>query len=276
MIVLEGLSCSREPPLQGISLSLSPGELPAVVGPSAEERAALVELLAGYRAESAGRFVLDGKPLAPRARRTAVVVLPHRAALTADLSVAEHLRLVGRLRGARLDEAVQDRLLQFARVERASLRPDELDEASRLRLTVGLAVVGRPALVVALDPPPEISALLVELLAPDRAVLLVAPNMHGVELHVSRMVLLQGGRLGADVQAQPERAQQVFVLHVSHGGPVLEARLATQAGVELDRLGEGVYRLRASGAVALAPLIRGLVAAGVALESVRLQAERRA
>ncbi|MBS2029620.1 MAG: ATP-binding cassette domain-containing protein [Deltaproteobacteria bacterium] len=277
MITLDSLSCSRAPTLEGLSLTLGPGELPAIVGAEAEERAALVELLAGYRSESAGSFILDGHEIPARERRNRVVVLPHKAALTPELTVAEHLRLLARLRGARLDGAVQDKLLAFSKIDKASRRPSDLEFDQRLRLTLGLSVVGRPALVIALDPPTDVGELMPELSAPDRALLLVTDKLQGLEAQVTRVHGLQHGRLSDGItSADSEPGERAFVLRVAPGGPPLETVLATQAGVTVDGLGEGLYRLRVLREVAVAPLIRTLVSRGVTLEAVTPMGERTA
>ena len=256
-------------------MTLGPGELPAIVGADEDERAALVELLAGYRTENSGSFILDGQEISAKDRRNVVVVLPHKAALTPELTVAEHLRLLARLRGARLDGAVQDKLLAFSHIDKASRRPADLEFDQRLRLTLGLAVVGRPALVIALDPPTEVGALMPELSAPDRALLLVTEKLTGLESQVTRVHGLQQGRLSDGItSADSEAEARAFVLRVAHGSGALEAALATQAGVTVDKLSEGLYRMRVLREVAMAPLIRTLVLRGVSLEAVTPMGDR--
>lgn len=254
-----------------------PGELPAVVGEDANERAALVELLAGYRTESEGAFLLDGQVLTPRARKGAVVVLPQQPALSPDLSVKEHLRLVARLRGVRADAGTSSALLAFAGIARDADRPDKLDPDQQLRLTIGLAVVGRPALVVALDPPPAVAELLPKLRAPDRALLVVAGALQGLEGQVTHVHGLRAGRLEAGIAGPAaESPGRLFLVRVAQGASSLEHLLATQAGVTVERLSSGAYRLTVLDGVAVAPLIRALVGAGVTLEQITAGEPRRA
>lgn len=271
MIALESLSCFREPQLLQLSLQVLPGELPAVVSADADERAALVELLAGYRPESEGAFVLDGQVLPAKARRAAVVVLPHKAALTPDLSVNEHLRLLARLRGARADAGTLKSLLAFSRIESGRARPEKLQPEQQLRLTVALAVVGRPALVVALDPPKPVAELLPELRSPDRALLLVTEALQGMEGQVTHVHGMRQGRLESGIAGPAaESPGQLFMVRVTQGSGLLETMLATQVGVSLERLSAGSYRMRVQDGVAVAPLIRSLVGAGVTLEQITI------
>jgi ABC-type multidrug transport system ATPase subunit len=269
VIKLDALRCEKPPVLEGLTAGFLAGELPAVCGADAAERAALVELLAGFRSESAGTFVAFGQPMPPRARRNAVVVLPQRAALTEDLSAGEHLRLVSRLRGKSAEPAVLKQLLTFAGIDRAGRRPHELSGEAQLRLTLGLAMVGRPKLALALDPPAEVAAIMSELMAPDRSLVVVAESLLGLESRVTRALALENGRLTSDMTAavaDPET--RIFSVSLLRGSAALELLLAKQAGVNVDRLAQGKYRLHVARAVALAPLIRALLAAGVVLESV--------
>lgn len=275
MIALASLCCQRPPELKELSLELGPGELPVVVGPSAAEREALVELLAGFRTESSGEITRDGAPLPPRARRSVVVVLPRHPALTPELSVVDHLRLVARFKGGTLREAALQEVLAFSGIDRAGRRPPDLDPDQKLRLTLALAVAAAPVLVVAHDPPPEVLRLLGALRAPERAVLAVVPSIPEVELQGGRLLGLAGGRLTEGTPAPPiDPPESALSFRITAGHAALDAVVATFPGVVLQRLGDRQYRMSVDREVALAPLMRALVRAGVAVHDLERKGAR--
>jgi ABC-type lipoprotein export system ATPase subunit len=276
VITLESLSCQRAPPLSELNLELRPGELPMVVGSSALEREALVELLAGFRTESSGAVTQDGVPLSPKLRRQAVVVLPRHPALTPELSVVEHLRLVARFKGGKATDAALQQLLTFAGVDRGARRPRDLDADQKLRLTLGLAVAAGPSLVVAHDPPPEVFRLLESLFAAERSVLAVVAAIPEVELRSQQLHGLTQGKLTPGLPApRSEPGESFFSLKVSAGEAALEALIAAYPGVSADRVGEGQYRVSVQREVALAALMRALVRAGVMVDRLEPVSRRR-
>ena len=274
MITLESLGCDKAPRLTGLNARFATGDVPSVCGADDGERSALVELLAGYRTETEGRLLLDRRALSPRARRSEVVVLPQKPALTSDLTIGEHLRLVARLRGRDPDVVTLDQLLGAEWRKLSKRRPADLEPEVRLRVTLALSLLGRPALVIALDPLPEVGALLGELAAPDRTLLVVAASLQGIERQVTRVLGLENGTLQEGMGAVvPDPASQLYGVRVAQGGAALEALLSTYAGVDVERLSNGTYRLTIQRAVALAPLVRALLAVGVAFEELTPLAE---
>ena len=276
VIALESLSCRRAPPLSELTLELRPGELPMVVGSNPLEREALVELLAGFRTESSGAMTRAGTTLPPKLRRQLVVVLPRHPALTPELSVVDHLRLVARFKGGKASDAALGKLLAFAGVDKGARRPGDLDAVQKLRLTLGLAVAAEPALVVAHDPPPEVFGLLEALFAEERSVLAVVATLPEVELRSQRVHGLAQGKLTPGLPApRSEPSESLFALQVSAGGVALETLLAAYPGVSADRVGEGQYRVSVQREVALASLVRALVRVGVRVEKLEPVARRR-
>jgi ABC-type multidrug transport system ATPase subunit len=283
VITLEALSSDREPAFEPLDLTLPPGELPAVVCPDDAERVAFVNLLLGQVPESGGRVLLDGEPLKPRERRHLVTVLHRQAALAPDLSVAENIELVAAVRGVEIDAALRQRLLAFARIPSGKAKPATLPEDAQLRLTLALGTLGKLALVIALDPPPEVARVLPDLLEPDRSVLLVVRSLSGLEAQVTRVHSLAHGKLGegAGAPAQAERGRRYRLrvapraAPVGTQGPVNPATLlGAQPGVTVTRAPNGDYVLDLGADVAGTRLIRLLIAAGVSVESIREDGSR--
>ena len=152
-LAFEGLSrrFDRLVVLDRVSGEVESGGLFAVRGPNGSGKSTLLRCLAGLLAPDRGRVVAeeDGRALANDERRRRVGLLAPDIALYDELSVAENLELVARLRGLppASGRAVAERLgLPPARPWRA------LSSGMRQRLRWAFAVLHRPRLLL-LDEP---------------------------------------------------------------------------------------------------------------------------
>ncbi len=142
--------------IDGISLTIEPGEFCAVIGPSGCGKSTLLKLIAGFLEPAAGTICLAGEPAAgrpPRARDLGVVfqnyaLFPHMSALD---NVAYPLKLRG------MDKAQRRRLAGEA-LERAGLagfgarRPGALSGGQQQRVALARALVFKPRALL-LDEP---------------------------------------------------------------------------------------------------------------------------
>jgi ABC-type Fe3+/spermidine/putrescine transport system ATPase subunit len=122
--------------LDGISLSIEPG-VTAVLGWSGAGKTSLLNVLVGF--EKPDRGILD----APKS----LYWSPQNGGLWPHCTVREHLELV-RCSAARVTEL----LGAFDLAERAGVRPHELSEGERSRLSVARALAA-PARAIVLDEP---------------------------------------------------------------------------------------------------------------------------
>ena len=138
-----------------IDLTLSPGELVAVVGPSRAGKTTLVGLLAGWEAPDEGTATWPGAATTPPGWRD-VAVVPQALVLLDELTVAENVTLPHRLdpapdwngAGGALD-AVLAALDLTHLAERGSA---EISVGERQRVMVARAVCGSPRVILADDP----------------------------------------------------------------------------------------------------------------------------
>lgn len=99
--VLEALGLSRSFPgvraLDGVSLSVRPGEVHAIVGENGAGKSTLIRILSGAIAPDGGTMTLGGRAYAPRSPRQGealgVACVHQEAALIPHLSVADNLAL---------------------------------------------------------------------------------------------------------------------------------------------------------------------------------------
>ena len=153
--------------LRGVDASFEAGTLTAVVGPSGSGKSTLLRMLALVERPTAGSLVVDGVDVigAPartlrRLRRRSVAVVLQRPThnLFAHLSVVDHLRFGAARRGARADEV--DRVLDAVDLgHRRDSRPSQLSGGEQQRLSVAIATIGSPSLVLADEPTAELDAV---------------------------------------------------------------------------------------------------------------------
>jgi putative ABC transport system ATP-binding protein len=148
--------------LRGVDLTVEPGTMVAVMGPSGSGKSSLLTIAGSLEEPSSGEVVVDGVPLAGlSANRRAALrrrsigyvfqdynLLP---GLTAIENVALPLELDGiPARRARVSAAVA--LDELGLSERAGYFPDKLSGGERQRVAIARAVVGDRRLLLADEP----------------------------------------------------------------------------------------------------------------------------
>ena len=150
--------------LRGLDLLLHPGVLTVVAGPSGSGKSSLLHLVAARDRPSAGDIDVLGTDLATagtaalrelRRRRIGFVAQRSSGTLFPHLTAVEQVRQVARLRGAEVDH-VEQALDVVDLGHRADHVPATSSGGEQQRLAVALALVGRPALVVADEPTAEL------------------------------------------------------------------------------------------------------------------------
>ena len=156
--------------LQGIELSLAPGEVLAVLGPSGAGKSTLLRVIAGMQLPSAGVVAVLGRdigrlPAAERVRlRNATIGFVGQrldGAVSDALSIRAVVELGLALRGVgrRERRARAEALLEaVALSDRASARTVELSGGERQRVALCAALAHRPALLLADEPSGELDA----------------------------------------------------------------------------------------------------------------------
>lgn len=148
--------------VDGISLSVMPGELLAVIGPSGSGKSTLLALLGGLLTPTAGTVELDGEALhrlperartAVRARRVGFVF--QQASLVPYLTARENVELVGQFAGLGRRNArrrASGLLDQLGVAERGDHLPAALSGGERQRVAIARALLCDPPVVLADEP----------------------------------------------------------------------------------------------------------------------------
>jgi ABC-2 type transport system ATP-binding protein len=212
MLELVRLSRSFGPhaAVKGISLTVRPGEAVALVGPNGAGKSAVLRMVAGFLAPSAGTAIVAGHDILkrPLAAKRQIGYLPQAAPLYPEMTAAGLLRFAARIRGLPAGVArrrmadLADRLGFAAALGRpvALLSP-----ACRRRIALAQALLHDPP-VLLLDAPTDgidpnrsddIDALLAALAA-DRAIVIATHRLDQVERLCNRAVIIAAGAVVAD------------------------------------------------------------------------------
>jgi putative ABC transport system ATP-binding protein len=148
--------------LRGVSLTVEPGELVAVMGPSGSGKSTLLTIAGSLEEPSRGEVTVGGMVLS-RLSRNERAALRRRAIgyvfqdfnLLAGLTAAENVSLPLELDGVPVRRARAAALTVLDRLgltERADRFPDQLSGGERQRVAIARAVVGERHLLLADEP----------------------------------------------------------------------------------------------------------------------------
>ncbi len=190
--------------LDDVSLDIGAGEMLGLLGPNGAGKTTLLTLLTGQRRPSAGTVQLfGGSPLDWRNRR-ALGTTPQESALPPTLTVREVIDLVGahfddRRTTAELSE-------EFGLTDLLRRQTGSLSGGQRRRLSVALAFVGRPRLVLLDEPTTGLDVdarrslwdALRRQHAAGSTVVVTSHYLEEIEALAERVVVVASGRLIAD------------------------------------------------------------------------------
>ena len=190
--------------LDGIDLTVRPGEIVALLGPNGAGKTTTVEIVEGYRAPDSGTVRVLGEQPArggPALKARVGLMLQGGAGLEPRATPRNLLALyAGFHEGARRpDELIE----QVGLTGVAGTRVRRLSGGERQRLSLAIALVGQPEVLI-LDEPtagmdPEARRTTRDLVASlrdeGRTILLTTPDLGDVERLADRVAILHRGRI---------------------------------------------------------------------------------
>src|SRR5665213_44856 len=148
--------------LSGINVSVTAGELIAVIGPSGAGKSTLLHLLAALDTPTSGTVYFEGKPIdsfreseLANYRNRSIGFVWQRHHLLADFTAAENVAMPLLMRGAKHKEALETAerwLREVGLGERMNQRAGELSGGEQQRVAIARALVQKPALLLADEP----------------------------------------------------------------------------------------------------------------------------
>ena len=148
--------------LRGLTLSVAPGELVAVMGPSGSGKSTLLHLAGGLDQPTSGRVLVEGTSLGglsrkalAQVRRRAIGYVFQDFNLVPALTAAENVALPRELDGVPARRARKEAVAALEEVgipDLAGRFPDDMSGGQQQRVAIARALVGERRLVLADEP----------------------------------------------------------------------------------------------------------------------------
>jgi len=279
------------PALDGLDLTIEPGQLVALLGPNGAGKTTFVRTIATLVRPDAGVVRVGGHDVVedPVAVRRVIGLAGQHAAVEPTLTGRENLALVGRLFGhpRRTAQAQADAVLeQLGLTEDGGRLVREYSGGMRRRLDLGASLVGSPKLLLldepttGLDPASRLALwdTIGNLTGAGTEVLLTTQYLEEADRLADRIVIVDHGRVIADgtpTQLKQQTGREVIELHTpTVDGLAAAAEVLSALGngePTTDRAIRSVTVTVDDGDAQLAEAVHRLHAAGVAVDGIALR-----
>jgi ABC-2 type transport system ATP-binding protein len=267
--------------LDGVSLSVVPGTITALVGPNGAGKTTLLRCLAALEAPYTGTVVIDGLDTrdAPRAIHSRLGYLPDFFGLYDELSVRRCLTYAAWSHGiapALAAVAVEKAAQRAGIVDRLETKAGELSRGLRQRLAIAQAIVQEPKVLLldepaaGLDPQArrDLSTLLVALKDAGMTLVVSSHILAELEDYCSEMIIIENGRIvgGKAIKVRDDERPR-YMIEIARARNDLREFLVA-SGVEVIEADDyHALIVFTRNAAARAKLVRDLLAAGFEVSS---------
>jgi ribose transport system ATP-binding protein len=244
--------------LDGVNLSVEPGEVHALIGENGAGKSTLMKILSGVYRPDAGVMLLDGAPYAPAdpldARRHGVVMVYQELALAPHLPVAANILLgvepnvIGWIRRAELQRAARRALENLGHgeidldipVSQLSMGAQQIVELARALVSdARVVVLDEPTSSLAAADVPVLFAAIRRLREHGVSIIYISHFLEEIEQIAGDFTVLRDGRsVGGGRVSQASRSR-IIELMVGRGLSEMFPRVPHQLGrpvLELDVL----------------------------------------
>jgi putative ABC transport system ATP-binding protein len=203
------------PALDGVTLSVAPGEFVALYGPSGSGKTTLLKLIVGLTiTPSSGTITVDGRDITKMSRKEADHYRLHTLGIIGPPDVLQEGARAIRAASIRLrladrknaEKAIAPLLVQLGLGDRLRHRVEQLSMGERQRLVIALALSTDPRLVLADEPTGSLDTensrlvlgLLRDVCHERKVALLLATHDPEAAGYADKIVELRDGRLHRD------------------------------------------------------------------------------
>lgn len=214
-----GSGAAQVKAIDGVSFSVNRGEFIAVVGASGSGKSTLLHMIGGVDRPTAGKVFIEDTDIYQLSetnlaifRRRQVGLIYQFYNLLPILNVEENITLPLLLDGRKIEPQFLNELLETLNLTgRAGHLPNELSGGEQQRVSIGRALINRPALVLADEPTGNLdsknSKEIVELLKLSnrryQQTLILITHAHEIALQADRMITLADGKIVKDEVIRP-------------------------------------------------------------------------
>lgn len=188
----------------GIDLEIARGGITGLMGPSGCGKTTLMRAIVGTQRIRSGTVTVLDREAGSATLRRRVAYDTQAASVYTDLTVEQNLRYFARLIGASRHD-IERVLDQVNLRDQAGRRVDTLSGGQASRVSLAVAILGRPELIVLDEPTVGLDPLLREelwevfhTLVAEGATLIVSSHVMDEALRCDRLLLMRDGRLIAD------------------------------------------------------------------------------
>ncbi|WP_337588783.1 ABC transporter ATP-binding protein [Mycolicibacterium aromaticivorans] len=195
--------------LRGVSLTLNPGEVVAVVGPSGSGKSTLLGCLAGLDEPDGGTVRLLGQRISHQSERMRCALRSRHVGLVYQdrnllmpLTIEQNVRLVQRVDGRSVRNHPTMLLASLGIAERADAYPEQLSGGELARAGLAVALANDPAVVLADEPTGELDTAteadvlrVLRELATGGTAIIIASHSSAVAASADRVITLCDGQV---------------------------------------------------------------------------------
>ena len=214
-----GSGATKVKAVEDVSFSVNRGEFVAVVGASGSGKSTLLHMIGGVDRPTSGRVLIEGTDIynlnetkLAIFRRRQVGLIYQFYNLLPILNVEENITLPLLLDQKKVEKDFLNELLATLNMTgRINHLPNELSGGEQQRVSIGRALINRPALVLADEPTGNLdsknSEEIVDLLKLSNRryhqTLIMITHAHEIALQADRMITLADGRIVKDEVIRP-------------------------------------------------------------------------
>lgn len=190
--------------LRDLTFSVAPGEVTGLLGPSGCGKTTLMRAIVGVQRIAGGTVSVFGEPAGAAGLRARIGYVTQAPSVYDDLTIDENLRFFAAVLGVgadRVEECV--RVVDLERDRSTVVR--QLSGGQRSRVSLAVALLGEPALIVLDEPTVGLDPVLrkdlwetFHRLADDGAAVFVSSHVMDEATRCDRLVLMRDGRIIAD------------------------------------------------------------------------------
>jgi ABC-2 type transport system ATP-binding protein len=193
-----------------VSFAVPPGEVLGFLGPNGAGKSTTMKMITGFLPPSAGTAIVCGHDVLkePLAAKRRIGYLPEGAPAYPDMTAAEFLGFVARIRGFAGREARRriGRVVEMIRIGEVMQQPIEtLSKGFKRRVGVAQALLHDPSVLIldeptdGLDPNQKYQMReVISAMRPEKAIVISTHLLEEVEAVCSRAIIIAHGRILAD------------------------------------------------------------------------------
>lgn len=227
--------------VDGISLSVSKGEVLGFLGPNGAGKSTTMKMLTGFLAPSEGQAIVCGEPVTTGnvAARRRIGYLPEGAPLYGDMTTSEFLAFIARshaIEGAEARDVVESAAAAVHLQGVMEQRIETLSKGFKRRVGLAAAILHAPDVLIldeptdGLDPNQKHEVRrLIEAMSVDRAIIISTHILEEVDALCHRAVIINKGRIVADGTPSELRSRSKYRNAVTMLVPEDQAERAASA-----------------------------------------------